>query len=223
VDATRVLGEAIAKCGDPPTLWINMSSATVYRHAEDRPMDEFSGELGNDFSPQVVLAWEEEFFRHQREGVRQVAVRCAMVFSHHGGAFPRFVQLVKAGLGGRHGSGNQFVSWVHEADVRRFFQWLIDTPHVDGIINLAAPNPLQEHDLMRELRLRIRPRIVLPSPAWLLTLGALFLRTETELVLKSRRVVPTRALRLGFTFHHERMPTALDELLKPRRTNNLMP
>jgi uncharacterized protein (TIGR01777 family) len=212
VDATRILGEVVAACRRPPKLWINLSSATVYRHAEDRPMDEINGELGSDFSPQVVLAWEKEFFRHKREGVRQVAVRCAMVFSSHGGAFPRFAQLTRFGLGGHHASGKQYVSWVHEADVSRFFQWLMDTPDVEGIINLAAPHPLPEHELMRELRQRVSPLFAFNVPKWMLTIGAFFLRTETELVLKSRRVVPTRALELGYRFQHEKILTALDAL-----------
>jgi uncharacterized protein (TIGR01777 family) len=214
VDATRVLGEAVAHCARPPKLSINMSSATVYRHAEDRPMDEVTGELGSDFSPQVVLAWEKEFFRHECEGVRQVAVRSAIVFSHHGGAFPRFAQLVRFGLGGHHASGKQYVSWVHAADVSGFFQWLIDTPGAAGIINLTAPHPLPDHQLMRELRKRIKPVVAFTVPRWMLTVGAFFLRTETELVLKSRRVVPTRALRLGYRFHHEKIETALDALFE---------
>ncbi len=188
VDATCVLGEAVAACARPPKLWINLSSATVYRHAEDRPMDEFTGELGSDFSPQVVLAWEKEFFWHTCEGTRQVAVRCAMVFSPHGGAFPRFAQLTRFGLGGHHASGKQFVSWVHEADVSAFFQWLIDTPDVDGIINLASPHPLPESELMHELRLRIKPLVAFNVPNRMLAIGAFFLRTETELptVIESR-------------------------------------
>lgn len=179
-------------------------------------MDEYTGELGSDFSPQVVLAWEKEFFRHTREGTRQVAVCCAMVFSPHGGAFPRFAQLTRFGLGGHHASGKQFVSWVHEADVSAFFQCLIDTPGVDGIINLASPNPLPEYDLMHELRLRVKPVVAFNVPKWMLTIGAFFLRTETELVLKSRRVVPTRALELGYRFQHEKIRTALDALFERR-------
>ncbi len=210
--ATRALGNALSKCAKPPALWINMSSATVYRHAEDRAMDEQTGESGNDFSPQVVLAWEKEFFAHQRAGVRQVAVRSAMVFSPRGGAFPRFAQLTRVGLGGHHGSGKQFVSWVHETDVAQFFQWLIDTPKAKGIINLAAPNPLPETELMTALRKRIKPLFHINTPTWLLPMGAIMLRTETELVLKSRRVIPNRALQLGFTFRHPTIHTALDEL-----------
>ncbi|QQR86029.1 MAG: TIGR01777 family protein [Flavobacteriales bacterium] len=220
VEATRVLGEVIARCAVPPPLWINLSSATVYRHAEDRPMDEATGELGTDFSPQVVLAWEKEFFKHPRTGVRQVAVRCAMVFSKGGGAFPRFAGLVRVGLGGHHGSGTQYVSWVHEADVAHFFQWLADTPVVDGIINLAAPHPLPERELMKALRHRLKPVVAFNIPEWMLGIGAFFLRTETELVLKSRRVVPARALALGYTFKHEHIHSALGDLL---RAQNPMP
>lgn len=212
VDATHALGQAIARCTTPPKLWINLSSATVYRHAEDRAMDEATGELGTDFSPQVVLAWEKAFFAHPRPGVRQVAVRCAMVFSKQGGVFPRFRQLVRIGSGGQHGPGSQYVSWVHEADVAGFFQWLIDTPQAEGVINLAAPEPLPERDLMRHLRERLRPLLHINTPAWMLPIGAWLMRTETELVLKSRRVVPTRALQLGFRFQYPRIGPALDAL-----------
>jgi uncharacterized protein (TIGR01777 family) len=212
VDATHALGQAIARCATPPKLWINLSSATVYRHAEDRPMDEATGELGTDFSPQVVLAWEKAFFAHQRPGVRQVAVRCAMVLSDQGGVLPRFRQLVRMGLGGRHGTGRQYVSWVHEADVATFFHWLIDTPQAEGILNLAAPDPVPDRDLMRHLRERLRPLLHIPTPTWTLPIGAWLMRTEVELVLKSRRVVPTRALQLGFRFQYPRIEPALDAL-----------
>lgn len=213
LESTHALGEAMLAIQSPPSVWINLSSATVYRHAEDRPMDEDNGELGDDFSPRVVKAWEHEFFRHKREGVRQVAVRCAIVFSNKGGAFPRYAQLVRLGMGGRHGGGKQYVSWVHEHDVARFFQWLLDTPVAEGIINLAAPNPLQEHDMLKAMRARIRPLIALPTPEWLLRIGARIIGTETELILKSRQVVPTRALRSGFAFQHESIGSAVQDLL----------
>jgi len=219
VDATRTLGEAIAKCATPPAVWINMSSATVYRHAEHSAMDEITGELGTDFSPQVVLAWEKEFFRHKHARVRQLVVRCAMVFSPHGGAFPRFTQLMRIGLGGHHGTGRQFVSWVHEQDVAAFFDWAIRTPAAEGIINLASPNPLPETQLMAALRARVDPPFAFNVPKWMLGIGAFFLRTETELVLKSRRVVPTRATNLGFTFQHPTINTALDDLFRSRAHN----
>ena len=217
VDATNVLGLAIARCTVPPKLWINLSTATIYRHAEDRAMDEATGEIGSGFSINVAKAWEKVFFDHAHARVRQVAVRCAMVFSLHGGAFPRFTQLTRIGLGGHHGSGTQYVSWVHEADVAAFFQWLIDTPKVAGVINLAAPSPVPETELMKALRERINPFAYFNVPAWMLTVGAWLLRTETELVLKSRWVVPTRALQLGYRFHHSTIGTALDDLLRKDR------
>lgn len=213
LESTHALGEAMLAVGSPPPLWVNLSSATVYRHAENRPMDEDTGELGNDFSPQVVKAWENEFFRHARPGVRQVAVRCAIVFSNKGGAFPRYALLVRWGLGGRHGSGRQFVSWVHETDVARFFHWLIEEPKAEGILNLAAPNPIPEFDLLKAMRARIRPWIALPATEWMLRIGARIIGTETELILKSRRVVPGRASRLGFTFKHTELGSALGDLL----------
>ena len=213
VDATRILGEAILQCKARPRIWINLSTATIYRHAEDRPMDEATGDIGTGFSVDVAQAWEQEFFAHRIADVRQVAVRCAMVFSRYGGAFPRFAQLTKFGLGGRHGSGDQMVSWVHEADVAGFFQWLLDTGSIDGVINLSAPGPVREHVLLRALRDRIKPLIALPSPEWMLRFGAFFLRTETELVLKSRWVLPTRAIAAGFAFQYPSITSALDELL----------
>lgn len=213
VDATRALGRAIAACVEPPSLWINLSTATIYRHSVDRPMDEAHGEIGSGFSVEVAKAWEAAFFGWACEGVRQVAVRCAMVFTPHGGAFPRFTQLTRAGLGGHHAGGRQYVSWVHQADVAAFFQWLIDRRDVHGVIDLAAPQPMPERELMRELRKRLRPLVAFNIPRWMLGIGAFLLRTETELVLKSRRVVPTRARQLGFTFRFPTLTAALDDLL----------
>ncbi|MCC7501822.1 MAG: TIGR01777 family oxidoreductase [Flavobacteriales bacterium] len=223
VDATHALGLATARCMVPPKLWINLSTATIYRHAEDRAMDEATGEIGSGFSIEVAKAWEKAFFSDARAGVRQVAVRCAMVFSPRGGAFPRFTQLTRAGLGGYHGTGTQYVSWVHEADVAAFFQWLIDTPSIEGVINLAAPTPLPETELMKALRDRIKPFVHFNVPGWMLPIGAWFLRTETELVLKSRRVVPTRALQLGYLFHHPTVETALDDLLRKDKAKQQIP
>ena len=217
VDATNVLGTSIARCIVPPKLWINLSTATIYRHAEDRPMDEPTGDIGSGFSIDVAQAWEKAFFDHAHAGVRQVAVRCAMVFSPHGGALPRFTLLTRIGLGGHHGTGTQYVSWVHEADVAAFFQWLIDTPEVNGVINLAAPNPLPETDLMKALRDRIKPFVHVNVPGWMLPFGAVLMGSETELVLKSRRVVPTRALALGYRFRYTTIETALDDLFRKDR------
>lgn len=213
LESTHALGEAMLTIESPPPLWVNLSSATVYRHAEDRPMDEDTGELGDDFSPQVVKAWESEFFRHRRAGVRQAAVRCAIVLSSRGGAFPRYAQLVRCGLGGCHGNGRQYVSWVHEADAARFIQWLIDTPEAEGILNLAAPNPVPERELLKAMRARLYPLLALPTPEWMVRIGARLIGTEPELVLKSRRAIPARALRMGFAFRYSTLDSALEDLL----------
>ena len=213
LESTHALGEAMGSIASPPPVWINLSSTTVYRHSEDRAMDEGTGELGNDFSPQVVKAWENEFFRHKSDGVRQVAVRCAIVFSNRGGAFPRYAQLVRWGLGGRHGNGQQMMSWVHEKDVAGFFEWLIEEPRAQGTFNLSSPIPLRQTEVMRILRERIKPWIALPSPRWMLELGARILGTETELVLKSRWVLPTRAQELGYRFRIGTMKEAVAALV----------
>ncbi len=212
VNATRVLGDAIAACTTPPETWINLSSATVYRHAEDRPQDEFTGELGTDFSPGIVKAWEKEFFCHTLKGVRQVAVRSAIVLSNQGGAWPMYVGITKAGLGGAHGSGNQFVSWIHEEDVKHFFNWIIDTPTVEGIIDLASPNPLPQRAFMEQIRQHTKPIFHINAPVWMLTIGAFFMGTETELILKSRQVIPTKALQLGYIFKHAHIGGAMTQL-----------
>lgn len=222
VNATHALGEAIVKCAVPPALWINLSSATVFEATGDRASDESTGVLGTGFSPEVVKAWEAAFFGQARMGLRQIAVRCSMVLSRHGGVIPTLTKLTRFGLGGRHGSGEQYVSWTHGTDVARFFQWLIETPGIDGVINLASPNPVKDRVFMRELRARIKPIIALPQPRWMLEVGAFLLRTETELVLKSRRVVPTRATQLGFKFQYPAVTGALDALI-PGRTPTRKP
>ncbi len=205
VDATNVLGLAIARCTVPPKLWINLSTATIYRHAEDRAMDEEMGEIGSGFSINVAQAWEKAFFSHARAGVRQVAVRCAMVFSPHGGAFPRFTQLTRMGLGGYHGTGTQYVSWVHEADVAAFFQWLDRHAGVDGVINLAAPTPLPETELMKALRERIKPFVHFNVPGWMLPIGAVVPahrdRTGAEEPSRGPYACPQTGLPLP-PFHH---------------------
>ena len=133
---------------------------------------------------------ERKFFQHNRPRTRHFAVRCAMVFSEHGGAFPRFTELTLRWLGWSPRERTAIRELGHEADVSGFFQWLIEHPNVEGIINLASPNPLRETDLMGELRQRVKPIAASTCPSWLLSIGACFVRTETELVLKSRRVVP---------------------------------
>lgn len=214
LDSTRVLGEAIARAQKPPRLWINSSSATIYRDAYDRPMDEERGDIGSGFSVDVCQQWERTFFEAPTPRTRKVALRSAMVFGKgHGGVMEAFQMIARLGLGGKQGSGKQFVSWVHLDDFTAGIQWIIDHPALEGPINVASPNPRTNDDFMRILRLVLRQPIGLPATRWMLEIGAFFLRTETELLLKSRRVVPTRLLESGFQFRYPELYPALDNIV----------
>lgn len=210
VRSTRVLGEAIAHAAHPPALWINASTATIYRHALDRPMDEHSGELGGNesgapstwnFSIDVARSWERAFFESPTPQTRKVAIRSAMVMSpDRGGVFDMLLRLVRFGLGGAAGSGRQYVSWVHDADFLTAIEFLIAHAELDGVVNVSSPEPLPNREFMRVLRRAWGAGIGLAASRWMLEIGAVFLGTETELILKSRRVVPARLLEAGFQF-----------------------
>lgn len=215
LDSTRVVGEAIAAVKQPPRVWINSSSATIYRHAEDRPMDEETGEIGTGFSVDVCQQWEKAFFDAPTPQTRKVATRTAMVMgAGEGGPFDVFYKLAKLGLGGAMGSGGQFVSWIHADDFARAIEWLIERDDIEGVINLSSANPLPNKDFMREIRRAVGVPIGLPAPKPLLEIGALFMGTETELPLKSRRVVPTKLLATGFHLQHPTWPEAAKDLVK---------
>jgi uncharacterized protein (TIGR01777 family) len=210
VVSTRVLGEAIARAGDPPRVWLQMSTATIYAHRFDAPNDEATGIVGGGeagapdtwrFSIDVARAWERALDEAATPRTRRVKLRSAVVMSpDRGGIFDTLLGLVRRGLGGRAGSGRQYVSWIHDADFVRAIRWLIEHGEVDGAVNLASPNPLPNAEFMRVLRRAWGTRIGVPAAEWMLEVGAVFMRTETELILKSRRVVPGRLLQAGFTF-----------------------
>jgi uncharacterized protein (TIGR01777 family) len=210
VESARVVGEAIARAARPPRVWLQMSTATIYAHRFDAPNDEAAGVIGGAepdapdtwrFSIDVAQAWERAANESATPRTRKVLMRAAVVMSpDRGGVFDTLLALVRRGLGGRAGDGRQYVSWIHEADFVRAVRWLIDRDDLSGAINLAAPRPLPNADFMRELREAWGARFGLPAAEWMLAVGALFLRTETELILKSRRVVPARLLASGFAF-----------------------
>ncbi|HTA95714.1 MAG TPA: TIGR01777 family oxidoreductase, partial [Verrucomicrobiae bacterium] len=205
VDSTRVLGEAISKCKQPPRVWLNSSSATIYKHTFDKPMDE-TGETGatpeahDEFSIEVIRKWECALDEAQTPVTRKVALRITMVFGKNGGVFPVLRRLTRFGLGGKMGSGRQFVSWIHVEDFLRAVEWLVAKDDLSGAINFAAPNPLPNSNMMRLMRETGGVPFGLPATEWMLEIGAIFLRTETELILKSRRVVPGKLLASGFQF-----------------------
>lgn len=222
VDSTRVVGQAIARASSAPRVWLQASTATIYAHSYDRPNDETSGILGGcevsapetwRFSIDVATSWERVFAEAVVPQTRKVAMRSAMVISPDpGGVFDVLLGLVRRGLGGRAGDGRQYVSWIHDQDFVRAVDWLLEHNDMEGPVNLAAPNPLPNAEFMRALREAWGTRLGLPATRWMLEIGAFFLRTETELVLKSRRVVPGRLLKAGFTFQFPTWPAAASDL-----------
>lgn len=228
IHSTRLLGEVIAGLSNPPRLWINASTATIYRHSLDRPMDEATGELGGgepgapgtwDFSIRVAKAWEEAFYSSSTPRTRKIALRSAVTMSaDRGGAFDLLSRLVRLGLGGKQGNGAQMVSWVCERDFIRAVEFLIHREDLDGVFNIASPHPLPNTDFLRQLRSAWGARIGLPAPAWLIEAGTFMLRSESELVLKSRFVVPQRLLDAGFEFQLPDWNDAAAELVAAYRS-----
>ena len=221
VQSTQVLGEAVQRCNRPPKVWLNSSTATIYKHSFDRPMNEMTGQIGatpeakDKFSVEVALAWEKALDEAVTPVTRKVAMRTAMVFSlDDGGVFQVLSRLTRWGLGGTMGHGRQFVSWIHEEDFCRAVEWLIDHDQFSGPVNLAAPVPLLNCDMMRHFRNAYGVPFGLPAVRWMLEVGTFLMRTETELVIKSRHVIPRRLLSAGFDFRFPELEDALRELLK---------
>lgn len=215
--STAVLGEAIRQAANPPGLWINLASATVYRHSVDRTMDELTGETGSSqpsyqFSEQVCQAWEQTLWDAPTPRTRKVALRTSLVLGREGGVFPVLRRLVRLGLGGQQGSGQQFVSWIHATDFVQLIDFIIATDDLSGVVNATAPNPIRNHDFMTLLRQALHAPVGLPATAWMLEIGAALLRTETELVLKSRNVIPRKLLDAGFQFNFSTADAAIRSL-----------
>ena len=221
VQSTRVVGEAIARAQRPPKVWLQASTATIYAHTFGPAHDE-SGEIGGKepgvpetwrFSIDVATSWERVLDETETPNTRKVKLRSAMTMSpDRGGVFDTLLRLVRFRLGGRAGDGRQYVSWIHEEDFVRAIYWLIESQNVEGAVNLSAPEPLPNADFMRVLREAWGVSIGLPAAEWMLEIGARVIRTETELILKSRRVVPGRLLREGFQFRYPDWPSAAKEL-----------
>jgi uncharacterized protein (TIGR01777 family) len=224
VQSTRVVGEAIARAGRPPRVWLQAGTATIYAHRFDAPNDETTGLLGGSepdapdtwrFSTDVAAAWERALVEAVTPRTRKVVLRSAMTMSpDSGGVFDVLLGLVRWRLGGRAGDGRQYVSWIHERDFVRAVDWLIAHDELDGPVNLAAPHPLPNAEFMCDLRRAWGATWGLPAPVWLLEVGALVLRTETELILKSRRVIPGRLLASGFAFEYPDCPAAARDLCR---------
>jgi uncharacterized protein (TIGR01777 family) len=227
VYSTEVVGKAIARAAHPPALWMNASTATIYRHALDRAMDEETGEIGGSemgapstwrFSIDVATSWERTFHAAETPGTRKIALRSAMIMSpDKNGIFDTLRKITRLGLGGRAASGKQYISWIHEQDFVDAIDFLIARDDLEGNINVCSPEPLPNRDFMAALRQACGMRVGLPAAKWMLETGAIFMQTETELILKSRRVVPRRLLKAGFRFLFPRWPEAARDLIERRK------
>jgi uncharacterized protein (TIGR01777 family) len=228
VDSTRAVGSAIERASRPPRLWLQMSTATIYAHRFDAPNDERTGRIGGEeadvpkswhFSIDIAKAWEAAQRDAKTPHTRKVALRSAMVMSpDRGGIFDVLLGLTRAGLGGPIAGGRQYMSWVHEHDFKRAVEFLIARDDLEGPVNVAAPNPLPQRDFMAALRSAWGIPIGLPAAKWMVSIGAFFLRTETELTFKSRRVFPGRLLEAGFTLAFPEWPSAVAEIVERRRS-----
>lgn len=225
VNSTRVVGQAIAQANNAPRVWLQASTATLYAHRFDAPNDERTGIIDGPilngphapdtwrFSIDVVKKWERELDAAATPNTRKALMRSAIVMSPSGGGpFDMLLRLVRLGLGGAAGDGKQFVSWIHDQDFVRAVEWLMQHDELDGPVNLASPNPLPNAEFMRTLRQAWGARFGLPATQWMLEFGAWALRSETELILKSRRVIPTRLLDSGFTFQFSTWANAASDL-----------
>ena len=213
---TTLLAKMIATLPTPPRLWINITSATIYRHAEDRAQDEVTGEIGYGFSIEVCRKWEEAFFQVETPGTRKVALRMGIVLGKRDGAFPRLHTLARLGLGGRQGNGQQYVSWIHEQDAARCTEWLLQNEALSGVFTCTSPKPVKNEVLMSAIRNASGMPFGVPSPAWLLEIGAKIIGTETELLLKSRWVVPKRLLDHQFEFSYPTIEHAVNDIVWQR-------
>jgi uncharacterized protein (TIGR01777 family) len=222
IDATRAIGQAIREATVPPKVWINAASATIYRHAEDRPQDELNGEFQQDFSVQVCKLWEKTFAEQRAPFTRKVVLRMAITLGY-GGVMTPLLTLLKFGLGGKQGNGKQMFSWIHIEDLCRAMEWLSDNQDAEGVYNVCSPFPLSNEAVLTILRQTTGHRVGLPAPGWLLEMGAALIGTETELILKSRWVLPSRLLKEGFPFHYGKMEDALKEIVGkiPRKKYHL--
>ena len=212
LQSTALVGKVIQQCADKPAVWLNAASATIYRHSLHTPMTEKDGVIGEGFSVDVCQKWEKQFNDYKQEGVRQVLLRTAIVLGRNGGVMVPFKRLVKFGLGGKMAAGDQMFSWVHEEDLCRIVEYLVLNPQCTGVYNIAAPQPVTNKTFMRTLRKVKHMPFGIPAPAWLLRIGAWLIGTETELIFKSRYVVPERLTQEGFKFRYAHIKDCLEDL-----------
>lgn len=212
LESTRVLDEVVRMCSQPPGLWINSGSATIYIASYDRMMTEKEGIIGDDFSMDVCKQWEKTFFETSTPATRKVVMRIGIVLGKSGGAFVPLRNLVRFGLGGKQGKGDQFCSWIHEKDFCKATEFIMEHHNPDSVYNVTGPKPVTNQQFMAAMRHGLQVPVGLPSPSWLLEAGAVVIGTETELIFKSRKVYPERLLQQGFVFEFADIEEAMDDL-----------
>lgn len=212
-ETTKAIGEAILRCENPPPLWINAGTATIYRESRDRPMTEEGGEIGSGFSVDVAKAWEAMFYSFTLPRTRRVVLRTTIALGNGGGAMKPFMLLTRFGAGGKQGDGNQMFSWIHVEDLYRIIRFVQDHPEINGPVNAAAPDPVTNAQFMKTLRDKMHRSVGIPTPTPLLKIGAFVIRTEPELLLKSRWVLPEKLENNGFEFKYPTADAAVDEIV----------
>jgi uncharacterized protein len=213
IESTKILNKAVLNCKIPPKHWLNSSTATIYRFSLDKQMNETDGEIGNDFSINVALSWEKAFFKTETPNTLKTALRTSIVLGKNGGAFIPLKTLAKTGFGGKQGKGNQFVSWIHEEDFANAVDFIIQK-EITGVVNVVSPEPVRNADFMQKLQKAVGFPFGLPLNIFLLKIGSFFIRTEAELILKSRNVIPKRLLENEFKFKFENINDAFQNLIK---------
>ncbi len=230
IDSTLAIGQAISESKSPPPVWLQMSTATIYAHRYDAPNDESTGIIGGNEpdapalwakSIEIAKEWERATNIFETQSTRKVILRTAMVMSPEpGGALAPLTNLVRFGLGGKIGDGRQYMSWIHDVDFVRAIWFLYENQNCTGIYNLSSPSPLPQEEFMRVLRKAWGSPIGLPATKWMLEIGTFLLRTESELVLKSRRVIPARLSSHGFSFQFSSWHEAALDLAKRARMSS---
>jgi len=213
INSTKVLQQAVDNCINKPKVWLNASSATIYVHSETHLNTEENRIIGDDFSMNICKSWEKEFFKTENEDIRKVALRTSIVLGNNGGAFTKLKLITKLGLGGKQGRGNQSVSWIHIDDFCKAVEYIIENKNISGEINVTAPNPLSNEEFMRKLRKEMKIPLGLNATIWQLEIASILLKTETELLLKSRNVYPEKLMNNGFKFTYPNVEAAFKYLV----------
>lgn len=211
LNSTAILNKAVLQCKKPPKHWLNSSTATIYKGSYYKQMDEVNGDKGFDFSMKVARAWEKVFFRTETPQTLKTALRTSIVLGKNGGAYPMLRKLAKLVMGGKQGNGRQYVSWIHEHDFTRAIEFVINT-QTEGVINIVSPTPIRNNNFMKAIVKQVKAPFAIPVSKTMLEIGAKIIGTETELILKSRNVIPKRLQENGFTFTYPDLSTALQNL-----------